>query len=60
VFWDKREKINEGYRVAKEDTLLYTQGESPSSRRAATDMAIFESVFHPDEIKRVREKAAST
>ncbi|CCE28777.1 uncharacterized protein CPUR_02466 [Claviceps purpurea 20.1] len=63
VFWDKKEKINEGNRAdhaAKEGTFPSTQGESLSSRRAPTDMAIFESVFHPDEIKRVREVAAST
>ncbi|KAG5949598.1 hypothetical protein E4U60_003745 [Claviceps pazoutovae] len=31
-----------------------------SSQPAPTDMEIFESVFHPNEIKRVREKAASS
>ncbi|KAG6156077.1 hypothetical protein E4U37_000589 [Claviceps purpurea] len=31
-----------------------------SSQPAPTDMEVFESVFHPDEIKRVREKAASS
>ncbi|KAG6146364.1 hypothetical protein E4U37_000423 [Claviceps purpurea] len=66
VIWDKRKKTNEGNRAdipdnaAKKGASLYTLGESLSSRRAATDMAIFESVFHPDEVKRVREKAAST
>ncbi|KAG5939268.1 hypothetical protein E4U59_003237 [Claviceps monticola] len=34
--------------------------EPPSSQPAPTDMEIFESVFHPNEIERVREKAASS
>ncbi|KAG6301642.1 hypothetical protein E4U44_000479 [Claviceps purpurea] len=63
VIWDKKKKTNEENRAdnaAKKGASLYTLGESLSSRRAATDMAIFESVFHPDEVKRVREVAAST
>ncbi|KAG6146005.1 hypothetical protein E4U37_000587 [Claviceps purpurea] len=63
VLWDERRKFNEERRAdcsAKEGTFPYTLGGPLNSRRAPTDMAIFESVFHPDEIKRVREVAASS
>ncbi|KAG6123072.1 hypothetical protein E4U14_000024 [Claviceps sp. LM454 group G7] len=61
---DRQQKHNETKRLIR---MLIRGGTSwsrmegaPSSQRAPTDMEVFESVFHPDEIERVRKEAASS
>ncbi|KAG6178940.1 hypothetical protein E4U10_008021 [Claviceps purpurea] len=63
---DKLQKVGEDQRArqaAREGPASTSTGRRThprSSQPAPTDMEVFESVFHPDEIKRVREKAASS
>ncbi|KAG5959984.1 hypothetical protein E4U57_000340 [Claviceps arundinis] len=63
---DELQRINEyewARRRAKEDPASAStrqRAEPLSSQRAPTDMEVFEAVFHPDEIKRVRKEAASS
>ncbi|KAG5959985.1 hypothetical protein E4U57_000341 [Claviceps arundinis] len=66
---DEKQKRNESKRLKR---MLARDGDGtsssrkegaprgPSSQRAPTDMEVFESVFHPNEIKRVRKEAASS
>ncbi|KAG6123073.1 hypothetical protein E4U14_000025 [Claviceps sp. LM454 group G7] len=64
---DKRHKANESERLtrmlARDGTFssgMKGAPSAPSLQPAPTDMAVFESVFHPDEIERVRNEAASS